>query len=229
MTRVTPVPTAQVVLLHGIWMRAAVTARLGSRLRQQGFAITRFDYASIRRPFAQHRACLLRLVEGIAQPVHLVGHSLGGVLAVDFLQHAQLPTTAVARVVCLGSPLNGSALAGRLHRARLDRLGLGHAREVLLSGLPTWTGPQQIGVIAGDGPIGLSWLLGRLPRPNDGTVADSETRLPGIADHVRVRASHTGLLYSRAAAELTSRFLRSGRFIGLGDNPISRPPTFPAE
>lgn len=200
------------VLLHGIWMRAAITARLGTRLAAAGYTVAPFDYASIRAPFAQHHARLRELIERLPPPVHLVGHSLGGVLALDFLQQSALPSEVVARVVCLGSPLRGSALAARLRRARLDRLGMGHASEVLVRGLPPWTGAQQVGVIAGEGPLGLSLLLGRLPRPNDGTVAEIETRLPGIADHASVRASHTSLLFSEPAARLAIRFLQQGRF-----------------
>ena len=204
-------PRPNVLLLHGIWMRAGVTARLDARLSGAGFAVTRFDYASLRSPQREHHQRLDAIIASLPGPVHLVGHSLGGVVAVDFLQRTQ--SERVERVVCLGSPLLGSALARRLQRVRLDALGLGHAREVLIDGLQPWIGPQAIGVIAGEVSFGLSLLLGRLPRPNDGTVAVAETRLPGIADHTIVRASHTALLFSERAAAQTVHFLREGRFI----------------
>jgi len=201
-----------VILLHGIWMRAGVTARLAARLRAAGFAVHGFDYASIQSTFAEHHERLDRLIDSIEGPLHMVGHSLGGVLAMDYLNRAQPRAARIERLVCLGSPLNGSALAQRLKRARLDTLGLGFARRVLVDGLPPWSGPQAVGVIAGEISFGLSLLLGRLPRPNDGTVAVAETRLPGIADHVTVRASHTALLFSERAAAQTVHFLREGRF-----------------
>lgn len=202
----------QVVLLHGIWMRAGITARLAARLGSAGFEVSSFDYPSIRAPFSAHHARLRTLIQALPRPVHLVGHSLGGVLAVDFLQRSPLPLADVARVVCLGSPLNGSALARRLRQVRLDRLGMGHARDALVEGLPPWTGPQALGVVSGEVAFGLSLLLGPLPRPNDGTVAVTETRLPGITDHASVNAAHTALLFSERAAALTVKFLRDGDF-----------------
>ncbi|MBK9654779.1 MAG: alpha/beta fold hydrolase [Rhodanobacteraceae bacterium] len=201
-----------VILLHGIWMRAGVTARLAGRLSAAGFSVSRFDYASLRSPQHEHHQRLDALIASFDGTVHLVGHSLGGVVAVDYLQRGSAHAARVGRVVCLGSPLLGSTLARRLQRVRLDTLGLGHAREVLVDGLAPWSGPQQVGVIAGEVSFGLSLLLGRLPRPNDGTVAVAETRLPGISDHATVRASHTALLFSERAAALTVRFLRNGRF-----------------
>lgn len=201
-----------VILLHGIWMRAGVTARLDARLSAAGFRVARFDYASLRSPQREHHQRLDALIAGFDGTVHLVGHSLGGVVAVDYLQRGNAHSARVERAVCLGSPLLGSTLARRLQRVRLDALGLGHAREVLLDGLAPWSGPQQIGVIAGEVSFGLSLLLGRLPRPNDGTVAVAETRLAGITDHATVRASHTALLFSERAAALTVRFLREGSF-----------------
>lgn len=201
----------RVVLLHGIWMRKGVTSRLAQRLRGAGYTVIAPDYASIRAPFAQHHALIDGLLGDEDGAVHFVGHSLGGVLALDYLRHRP-GRFGQARVVCLGSPLLGSTLARRLAAARLDRLGMGHAREILLRGHARWEGPQAVGVIAGELSFGLSLILGRLPRPNDGTVAVTETRLPGITDHVVVRASHTALLFSTTAAELTLRFLREGRF-----------------
>jgi pimeloyl-ACP methyl ester carboxylesterase len=202
----------QVIVLHGIWMRAGITTRLATRLQSAGFRVSRFDYASINAPFAEHHARLDRLVNDIAGPVHLVGHSLGGVLALDYLQRRPTAAARVQRALCLGSPLNGSRLARRLQQIRLDTFGLGFARRALIDGLPPWSGPQQVGVIAGEVSFGLSLLLGPLPRPNDGTVAVAETRLGGISDHITVAASHTALLFSSRAAALTAQFLEHGHF-----------------
>ena len=43
-------------------------------------------------------------------------------------------------------------------------------------------------------------------------MAVAETRLPGLADHVVIDASHSGLLVSAEAARLAVGFLRDGRF-----------------
>jgi hypothetical protein len=43
-------------------------------------------------------------------------------------------------------------------------------------------------------------------------VAVAETRIPGLGDHVVVRASHSGLLFSDAALRQAAAFLREGRF-----------------
>ena len=67
-------------------------------------------------------------------------------------------------------------------------------------------------MIAGTKPVGLGGLVAGLAEPHDGTVAVSETRLDGLADHVELYVSHTGLVFSSRAAELTTQFLRHGRF-----------------
>jgi hypothetical protein len=59
---------------------------------------------------------------------------------------------------------------------------------------------------------GVGGLFAPMDGPSDGTVALSETRLPGIADHCVVPASHTGLVLSAEAARRAARFLRHGRF-----------------
>jgi hypothetical protein len=67
-------------------------------------------------------------------------------------------------------------------------------------------------MVAGDRPLGLGQVLGHFDGDSDGTVAVAETRLAGLADHVVVPASHTGLVFSPIAARQVVAFLRDGRF-----------------
>ena len=69
-----------------------------------------------------------------------------------------------------------------------------------------------VGMIAGSRPLGLGQFFGRFEGPSDGTVAVAETRLPGLAAHAVIPASHSGLIVSRVAAELAANFLATGAF-----------------
>ncbi|MEO7149018.1 MAG: alpha/beta hydrolase [Rhodanobacteraceae bacterium] len=203
--------TDQVLLLHGLWMRGLVMTALQRRLMQAGFAVESFDYWSVAAEPQQSAERLRARMRALAPSrVHLVGHSLGGVLALQAVRDAEkLPA---GRVVCLGSPLTGSAAAqGFLHWPGA-RAMLGHSVELLCEGLPAWNDMREVGVIAGRMRHGLGMLFGLLGDQHDGTVAVSETQLPGIADHCVVAASHAGLVFSVEAARQTIAFLRDGRF-----------------
>lgn len=58
-------------------------------------------------------------------------------------------------------------------------------------------------------PIASTFVL---PRPNDGRVSVESAKLTGMADHIIVKASHTGLPRHDAAIEQTIAFLHDGRF-----------------
>jgi pimeloyl-ACP methyl ester carboxylesterase len=203
-----------VILLHGLWMRGFALAMLHRRMMEAGFRVHRFDYLSVantqERILEQLHERVSELGEQAAA-VHLVGHSLGGLLALQVCHAAQaLPG---GRVVCLGSPLMGSAAARGF--SGLGRSGgalLGHNRELLEKGFERWDGPREVGMIAGRSPIGLGAVLAHIEGEHDGTVAVAETHLPGLADHCVVDTSHTGLLFSTDVARLTARFLREGHF-----------------
>ena len=200
-----------VILLHGIWMRGITLLPLARRLRNAGYSVETIDYASVFRGVAPAVDALRERMRGAdADRVHLVGHSLGGLVALEATRGVRgLPK---GRIVSLGSPLRGSAVARGLASVPGGRLLLGHSAEPLLDGLDAWRSTRQVGVIAGRLPFGLGVSIGALSAPHDGTVSVSETRLPGIADHVTVDASHTGLLFSGEVAELTVEFLRDAHF-----------------
>ncbi len=182
---------------------------MAARLRAEGFDTEIFGYSSV---LGGPERAIPRLVERLRQdpPAALVGHSLGGLVALEALRSA--PDVAVPRVVCMGSPLRGSDTARRLAARAWGRPLLGRSSGLLCDGLCEWSGPTEVGVIAGDRPIGMGRLFSRFDTDSDGTVGLEETRLPGLADHCVVHCGHTGLVFSAEAAAQAAHFLREGRF-----------------
>jgi pimeloyl-ACP methyl ester carboxylesterase len=195
-------------------MRGFALAMLHRRMMEAGFRVHRFDYMSVA---ATQQRILSRLEARIhelaqeTQAVHLVGHSLGGLLALRACaEDSDLPP---GRVVCLGSPLKGSAAArGFAGMGRGGGALLGHNRELLEYGFERWEGGREVGVVAGRLSLGLGAVLGQFDGDNDGTVSVDETNLPGIADHCVIETNHTGLLFSLEAARQVTQFLQRGRF-----------------
>jgi pimeloyl-ACP methyl ester carboxylesterase len=196
-----------VVLVHGLWMTGTEMRILGGRLEESGFCVRCFRYRSWRGGLAQAADALREFVEATeGERVHLVGHSLGGVVIAKMLE---APPSRTGRVAMLGSPMGGSAAARKLSRRRLGRWIVGGViREGIVEHTPTWPGGRELLVVAGDVPLGSGLLLG-LPKPHDGVIRVEETRVEG-ARTVTVRASHVGLLLSRKVASLLSGYLRAG-------------------
>jgi pimeloyl-ACP methyl ester carboxylesterase len=200
--------TDRVVLLHGLWMNRLSMQAMAARLRRAGFDPEIFGYATVA---GGPDAAIPRLVRRLSErPCHVLAHSLGGLVTLSALQqHPELP---VSRVVCLGSPLCGSAAAGGLAGRIWTAASLGRSADLLRRGCGAWAGPAQVGMIAGRSPYGLGRFVGHIEGDNDGTVSVAETRLPGLADHTVIQASHSGLLFSAQVARLAVAFFRRGRF-----------------
>ena len=209
---------AGVVLLHGIWMPATEMRFVKRHLEaQHGFDAHLFDYPSVLGTLNDNAERLRQFVTDLGvEPVHLVGHSLGGVIALRMLAlHGNVPA---GRVVCLGSPLCGSRVAEFWQRRDWGNLVLGKSLPdgVVHQAANEWaahvTDTHDVGIIAGTLPKGTGRLVAKFDEPNDGTVAVSETRLPGAADHLTMAVSHTGMVVSKDVVEKTAVFLETGRF-----------------
>lgn len=211
-----PSPAETVVLLHGLWMSGWAMVRQRRWLAECGYAVDLFRYATVRRALDDNARALAAHVRALpGTRLHLVGHSLGGLVILRML--ALAPDTRVGRVVLIGSPVRGSGVAGTLQRVQLGRAILGQslpAWDDTVHALPRW--PCPVGMIAGRVAFGAGLLLKRDLGPNDGTVAVAETELPSFDDHLILPVSHTGMLLSRRVARATCRFLAHGRFAGSG-------------
>jgi pimeloyl-ACP methyl ester carboxylesterase len=202
--------TRRVVLVHGLWMMGLAMQWLASRLREEGFVPEVFGYRSlVAGPDVVVDACAERLRRG--GPAHVLAHSLGGLMVLEAL--ARQPDLPVRRMVGLGVPLAGSGAATSLSRWPLVPLWLGRSAGLLRRGCGSWPGQVEVGMVAGSVPHGLGALFAHFDGPHDGTVAVAETRHPRLAGHVVVPASHSGLLFSSAAARQAAAFLRDGRFL----------------
>lgn len=200
------------MLVHGLWMHGVVFGLHAHWLRHRGFTTHCFTYASVRAGVEESAAQLDRYVAALDAPaLHLVGHSLGGLVVLSALAH--YPRLRVRRAVLMGTPVQGSHSARGLLKHSLGQMIVGRAlRTWRLADLPALPGDVEIGILAGTRPLGAARLIGGLPQPNDGVVAVAETRLPGAADTIDLHVSHSQMLVSRACAERVAAFLRDGRF-----------------
>jgi pimeloyl-ACP methyl ester carboxylesterase len=203
-----------VVYVHGLWMIGAEALLLQHRLwRQRGYQVHVFRYRSVHQPMEQIVAALRDVIAGLpAQNIHLLGHSLGGLVILEYLSRHSMDRPG--RVVFLGAPVMGSRTAERFGRFGLTRAMLGRAvREQLLEPrVRRWTAQRELGVIAGTVPLGFGLLVMRFDEPSDGTIAVSETRIPGASAYLTLPVSHMGLLLSERVAREAGSFLEHGRF-----------------
>ena len=207
-----PADLRRVLLIHGLWMPRLSMHWLARRLRGAGFATEMFGYPTVAGwPEATLPILARRLRE---RPAHVLAHSLGGLVTLRALEME--PDLPVRRVVCLGSPLRGSAAAETISGQAWGKPYLGRSARLLRGGCQPWRGTADVGMVAGRTPMGLGRYFGRFQGENDGTVAVEETLLPGLADHVVIPTSHSGLLFSPDALRLAVGFFREGRFPARG-------------
>ena len=206
-------PEAPAVLAaHGLWNTGLEATLLRQRLARRGFTVRQFHYrsmtATIEDAIADFRAAVLEL----PPPVHLVGHSLGGLVVLRLIDLN--PGLPIGRVVLLGSPVNGSASARGVMRLPGASFLFGPLADAeLLRPEPrVWRHSFEIGVIAGSHPMSFGRLFNSLPEPNDGTVTVEETRLEGATEHRVLPVSHTGMMLADSVVSETAEFLSTGRF-----------------
>jgi len=206
-----------VVYVHGLWLTGIEGSLLRRRLARSLDAETyTFSYRSVRSNVTANADSLAQFLSAIrADALHVVGHSLGGLVVMKLFESLAESNFPPGRLVLLGSPLQGSLTAQRAARLPLGKhiLGLGVHEELFRNEVRKWQGKRDLAVIAGNRSVGLGRLLGAHQMPSDGTVFVEETRLEGAVEHLQLRVSHTGLPFSKEVARQVGAFFQTGRFI----------------
>lgn len=217
--RVLNKPRESVTCVHGYLSHGAGMYLIKRRLeREYGMRVALFSYPSVRGTLDDNAAALAKFIrEQHVDVAHLVGHSLGGVLALRM--HTNNPDFLPGRIVCLGSPLRGSRAANFLNELEWaeELIGKSVPDAMIRQTANDWASQlvlrREIGVIAGTVSLGFGRLVANFDEENDGTIGVSETRLDGAKDHLILPVSHKGMLVSADVADQAAAFIRRGEFL----------------
>ena len=201
-----------VILLHGLWMGPWAMSWLAQRLGDDGFETRSLSLHSMSDSPDAHVARLAQAVAEVdADRVHLLGHSLGGVIALRYLHQAR--DKRLCRTLLLGVPALGCQAARQLDQQPWGAL-LGSSRELWFSPFATAVAARrEVGAIAGDHAFGIGPLFTSLDGPSDGVVTVAETQVAGLSDHILLHVSHSAMLISADVSSQASAFLKNGKFL----------------
>jgi pimeloyl-ACP methyl ester carboxylesterase len=199
------------VLVHGLWNRGWSMTAMAKRLRAKGHHVHVFSYPTRGKDLDGHADELRSYLRGInAGVLHLVGHSMGGLVILNMLgRHTDL---APGRVVLMGTPVKGASVLKRLEKLPGQEFVFGKSRDSLLRGITDTEPGRETGMIRGTRSFGLGQLVGGHDEPNDGSITVGETELDGLKDSVELPVSHSEMLVSAEVVEQVEQFLLHGEF-----------------
>ena len=209
-----------VVLLHGLGRTSGSMGLLARRVGKSGYRTLSLRYPSTSQMLPAIADTLAPKVRAFAESldgrVHIVTHSLGGLLARAFLTKHR--PANLGRVVMLAPPHGGSEWADMLARSRLTATFLGPNSPYLLTQrsalLDRTLGKidYEVGIIAGDRPIDRLIAPFLMKGPHDGKVSVASTKVDGMSDHLTLPVGHPLMPFHPNVARQTMSFLKSGKF-----------------
>jgi pimeloyl-ACP methyl ester carboxylesterase len=208
-----------VVLVHGLWRSGFAMRSIASDLEDHGYQTVSVDYPSTQEEIPELvQGYLLKSYEECAQTgakkIHLVSHSMGGILIRQFLQSHSLP--AGSRVVMLSPPNQGSELSEKFGESWWYQWAVGPAGVSLsanqggiISKLREIAEP--VGIIAAYRDWSV-WPNAWLPHPNDGTVSVESMKLAEMDDFILVNSGHALMRFNDEVQSQIRQFLAVGEF-----------------
>lgn len=178
-----------VVLVHGLFHNPGAWFLFRRRLHARGFATACFGYASWGAEWDATVAELkeyLKKLPGEEREIHLVGHSLGGLLLRSAL--ADMRDPRIRTLVTLGTPFWGSKLSPFALSSLGRHLGFRGETVTRVAGLPT---PDHVRCLA-------------LRSPADNMVLPNSALrcgLPGWEERETRPVSHVAMLHAKEVFE----------------------------
>ncbi len=213
----------KVVLLHGIGRTSRSLDGLEGVLQDRDYNTLSITYPSRRLTIEDNAAWLREVVLDAdfwtAQKtlVHFVCHSMGGLVLRQYLNRYrdELPRHKLGRVVMMGTPFGGSAVADFWHKNPLYKWFYGPAGQQLttahLSQVPLRP-YYELGCIAGTWGWVYVDAYPLFEGPHDGRVSVESTKIEGMKDHVSVPATHTCMMNNLEVQAQIFSFLKTGAF-----------------
>lgn len=207
------------VLLHGLGRTKGAMEKMEKYFTGMGYTVINVDYDSRNKDLVTLAKELDALLDekgaDKAPRLHLVGHSMGG-LVIRAYVHKHRPAN-LGRVVHLGTPNRGSEVADFLSGTALFEMVYGPAGAQLVtdqSKVKDVLGPVDfpLGIIAGDRSIDPVSSWGILPGRDDGKVTIARTKVKGMTDHITLHATHTFMSSNDEVIAQTAFFLENGGF-----------------
>ncbi len=219
-----------VILLHGLIRSPDSMSTMAESLEDAGFRVANTGYPSRDHTIDELAPkalksgidqCIKTLDANTESQIHIVTHSLGGILTRVYLHDHTIER--LGRVVMLGPPNQGSEAVDELKGVPGFDVINGPAGSQLgtdADSVPRKLGAVdfEVGVIAGSNSMNplLSHLL---PDEDDGKVSVAATRVEGMQDFITLPVTHTFMMRDEEVLRQTLHFLIHGRF----DHPASAP------
>ena len=212
-----------VILLHGLARSERAMDKMADTLEESGYLVANIAYPSREHPIPV--LAVMALEEGTAQcrasgsnRIHLVTHSLGGILVRQYLKDHEIPE--LGRVVMLAPPNQGSEVVDRLDELPVLEWIMGPAVLELGTGdgdLPNELGPVDfdLGIIAGSRSID-PFSSQFLPNPDDGKVSVDNTRVEGMCAMLVLPVSHALMMRNDDVIGQVGDYLKTGSFSAEG-------------
>lgn len=196
--------TTAIVLVHGLWMKPWTFFAYKRFFMAKGYHVYRFAYPTTKQDFNKSSTQLAAFVNSRPQKtVHLLGHSMGGILSVCTAANIR----KLGKMVLVASPINGSKVANKMKKTVWQKRLLHWAATPLSQGVGDARPNRPCQMIMGDWPFGFGRLIYHFDEPSDGTVSVAETQADWLTEHHTIQTNHLGILKNKHAMQLAYQFL----------------------